>query len=423
MKIRKVLLTLCLFAAAFSVFPARAAQTPKGEISFYYFGDKAEEAAYNTVIEGFNKKYPDVKVKSVVLPSGDDYLKKLTADFAARLPPDVFLINYREYVAYAKRDLIEPVEPYLAKSTILKKGDFYEAPVQAFTRDGALQCMAQNLSSLAVYYNKDLFKKANLAAPTPDWTWDDFLKAAQALTNDTGDPRTRQYGAGIQVQFYRVMPFIWSNGGEIVDNLEKPTKLLIDSPEAKAALQWFADLQVKHKVMPTEVDEKSESSQNRFLAGKLGMFLQSRRFTTTARTIKDFDWDVINLPRSKTSVTVLHTDGFCLSKGGTNKDAAWAFVEYAASAEAQTTLAATGRIVPANKSVANSPAFLDPNAKPANAKIFLDMASKIRLSPNTDNWADIESELNRMIAFVFYGDKTVDQAVEEAIRNTAQFLK
>jgi multiple sugar transport system substrate-binding protein len=374
------------------------------------------------VVEGFNKKYPNVTVKPVVLPDGDEYLKKLTTDFAAAAPPDVFLINYREYVAYAKRGQIEPAAPYLEKSKVIKKDDFYTPSLNAFTREGTLQCMAQNLSSLAVYYNKDLFKKANLALPTPDWTWDDFLKAAQALTKD-GDAKTKQYGAGVQVQFYRLMSFIWSNGGEIVDNQDKPTKLLIDSPEAKAAIQWFADLQAKHKVVPNEIDEKAQSSQNRFLAGTLGMFLQSRRFTTTARGIKDFDWDVVNLPKSKKSVTVLHSDGFCMAKDGKNKDATWAFIEYAVSQEGQTILTGTGRIVPANKAVAESPAYLDPNTKPASAKIFLDMAPNIRLSPNTDNWADIESELNRAVAFAFYGEKTVDQAVADAIKNTQAFLK
>lgn len=424
MKLRKVLLSLFLFAALLSpgLMPANAAQDLKGEVKFYFFGDKSEEAAYGKVVEGFNKKYPGVTVKPVVLPDGEEYLKKLTTDFAAAAPPDVFLINYREYVAYGKRGLIDPVESYLAKSKVIKKDDFYAPSVNAFSREGALQCMAQNLSSLAVYYNKDLFKKANVALPTPEWTWDDFLKAAHALTKD-GDAKTKQYGAGLQVQFYRLMPFIWSNGGEVIDNQDKPTKLLIDSPEAKAAIQWVADLQIKHKVVPSEVDEKAESSQNRFLANKLGMFLQSRRFTTTARGIKDFDWDVVNLPKSKKSVTVLHADGFCMAKDGKNKDATWAFVEYAVSQEGQTILTGTGRIVPANKAVAESPAYLDPNTKPASAKIFLDMAPNIRLSPNNDNWADVESELNRMVGFVFYGEKTVDAAVADAIKNTQQFFK
>lgn len=424
MKFRKLLMIVCLFGIALSALgaPANAAQSPKGDITFYFFGDKQEEGAYNTLVAAYNKKYPDVKVTPVVLPDGADYLKKLTTDFAAGSPPDIFLINYREYVAYAKRGVIEPVGPYLDKSSVLKASDIYDVSLKGFTREGVLQCQAQNLSSLAVYYNKDLFKKANVALPTADWTWDDFVAAAKALTKDTGDAKTKQYGAGLQVQFYRTMPFIWSNGGEIVDNQDKPTKLLIDSPEAKAALQWIADLQVKHKVTPNEIDEKAQSSQNRFLAGTMGMFLQSRRFTTTARGIKDFDWDVAALPKSKKAVTVLHSDGFCMSKAGKNKDAAWSFIEFVASADGQTILSSTGRIVPANKSVANSPAFLDPNTKPANSKVFLDVAPTIRLSPNNDTWADVESELNRMVGFIYYGEKTVDQAVADAIKNSAQFF-
>jgi multiple sugar transport system substrate-binding protein len=398
-------------------------QTPElsGNVTLYFFGDRAEEEAYQAVVTGFNKLYPQIKVNLTVLPDGDNYLKKLTTDFAAGQPPDVFLINYREYVAYAKRNVLTPIQPYLEKSNGIKASDFYTPSQTAFTRNGVLQCMPQNASSLVTYYNKNLFKAAGLPFPTEAWTWDDFLSAAKALTKD-GTPATKQHGAGMQVQFYRFMPFIWSNGGDIADNLDAPKKLLVDSPEAIGALKWFSELQTLHKVMPNEVEERSRSSQNRFLDGRLGMFFQSRRFTTTARTITKFDWDVAPLPKSKQFSTVLHADGFCMSKAGKNQAATWAFIEYAVSVAGQGSLVKTGRIVPLNKSVAESTDFLDPSQKPANSKIFLSVIPTIRLSPNGDSWAETESELTRQFAAAFYGNKTPEQAAADMIKNTERLM-
>ncbi len=47
---------------------------------------------------------------------------------------------------------------------------------------------------------------------------------------------------GIDPQLIRLAPFIWQNGGDIVDNLDHPTRFTLDTPEAKEAFQWFVDL-------------------------------------------------------------------------------------------------------------------------------------------------------------------------------------
>jgi multiple sugar transport system substrate-binding protein len=102
-----------------------------------------------------------------------------------------------------------------------------------------------------VYYNKNLFDQAGVAYPQAGWSWDDFLKAAQALTKDTnGDGATDQYGVGTELEAIRLAPFVWQNGGEIVDDPAKPTRLALDTPAATEAFQWFVDLQVKHHVAP-----------------------------------------------------------------------------------------------------------------------------------------------------------------------------
>ena len=128
----------------------------------------------------------------------------------------------------------KPLGQHLNDSATLKASDYYTQSLAAFTYNGTLQCIPQNISSLAVYYNKDLFTRYNVPVPAASWTWNNFLSAAQALTKDTdGNGSNDIYGMGVDTQLIRLAPFIWSNGGELVDNYDKPTKLLLDTPQAQ----------------------------------------------------------------------------------------------------------------------------------------------------------------------------------------------
>ena len=48
---------------------------------------------------------------------------------------------------------------------MLRRRAYYSKPVEAFTYRGTLQCMPQNLSSLVVYYNRDLFREGRAGRP------------------------------------------------------------------------------------------------------------------------------------------------------------------------------------------------------------------------------------------------------------------
>ena len=118
---------------------------------------------YETAVKAFEDANDNIRVKLIKVADGDDHLAKLTTTFAGGHPPDVFLINYREYAQFVTRGAVAEVDS-LADGRI----DFdlyYEQPLDAFTFDGAIQCMPQNISSLVVYNNTDLFKQAGISRP------------------------------------------------------------------------------------------------------------------------------------------------------------------------------------------------------------------------------------------------------------------
>jgi multiple sugar transport system substrate-binding protein len=362
-----------------------------GTVNFMVFGDPEEIQAYRDVIAAYKNEQPDVEVKLIEASDRDDLIARLSTSFAGGTPPDLFLLNYRFYGQFAARGVLEPVEQRVDDSDVFEQEDFYEPAMKAFRFNDTLTCLPQNISSLVVYYNKDMFKQAGLAEPKEGWTWDDMVSTAKKLTKDAnGDGKKEVHGLGIEASMIRVAPFVWSNGGEIVDSEEKPTHFTLDTPEAQEALDKFLKLHTVDDVIPGDEEREAEDDETRFQNGRMAMVLSSRRSTPTFRTIQKFDWDVAALPQHKEQAGILHSDAYCMTKASKNKDAAWGFMEYALGPEGAPVVAKSGRTVPSLKSVAESDAFLDPTAKPANSQVFLDTIPVIQQVPSISTWPEIE---------------------------------
>jgi multiple sugar transport system substrate-binding protein len=374
-----------------------------GDISFLVFGEPEEIKAFRNVITAFKDAEPEVTVNLIEASDRDDLLARLSTSFAGGKPPDLFLLNYRFYGQFASRDVLEPIQSRLDDSDTFAEEDFYPQALEAFRRDGELICLPQNISSLVVYYNRDLFRRAGVAEPKSGWTWKQMVEKAIRLTSDTDeDGNIDIYGLGVEPEIIRLAPFVWSNGGELVDDEENPTRFTLDTPEAQQAMQAFFDLRDKHLVIPSDQEREAEDEEARFLNGTLGMYMSSRRATPSLRTIKDFDWDIAPLPRHKEQAGILHSDAYCMTRASGNKDAAWRFMEFALGTEGQQITARSGRTVPSLKEIAESGAFLDPAAKPANSRVFLDTIGVIRRVPNISTWPEIEDAAAQIIESGLY---------------------
>ena len=383
------------------------------EIRFQLSGDPEEIVVYESLVKSFEKANPDITVKMVPITEKDDHLQKLATDFSAGDPPEVFLVNFREYSQFVARGGVEAIGPHLEHMDI-SIDDYYEQPVEAFTYEGALQCMPQNISSLVVYVNLKLFKAAGVDLPKEGWSWEDFRAAAVALTK--GDVR----GAGIEPSIIRLAPFVWSNGGEIVDDPDGPTRFTLDDPAAREALEYFVSLVRDDQVVPTEEEiAANEDLETMFAAGKLGMLLSSRRDTPEFREVRELKWDVAPLPVAEQPAGILHSDAYCISEGSDDLDAALEFVSFATGERGETITALGGRTVPSLESVATSGAFLNPAQPPKSSQVFLDGIPNIRATPVIPTWPEIEDVAEEILTRAFYEQGyTVDDAVNDLDEQT-----
>lgn len=408
---------LLLSTACSSLSPAPS--SPEGDgsaVVFQVHGEAEETAVFRTIADEFQRR-SGAGVELVEVGEDEDHIAKLVTAFAGGEPPDVFLINYREYAQFADRGVIEPVGPHLDDIGIdLSK--YYPQPIEAFSYGGTLQCMPQNVSSLVVYLNLKVFRAAGVPVPKNGWTWDDFRRTAQRLTSEG------TYGLGLEPKVIRLAPFVWANGGELVDDLTRPTRFLLDEPAAREALTFLVGLVRDDRVVPSEQEQAAEDLETRFINDKLAMYLGSRKDTPVFREVSGLKWDVAPLPRGRTQAGILHSDAYCISESTDNLEDALELVRYAVGVDGQTIGAFSGRVVPVLRAVATSPAFLDPARPPRHSNVFLDAVSYIRRTPVIPTWPEIEAKTDELMTRLFFDDGySIDRFLRELEKETSGLLR
>jgi multiple sugar transport system substrate-binding protein len=377
-----------------------------GSLTIAAAGGEGEIEALQSLVDAFEAENDGVSVSLDAVESAGDLVTKLTTAFAGGTAPDLFLINYRRMGGFVSQ--IEPV-------TGVDTDGLYAPTTEAFSGGGQLRCLPQNASSLVVYVNPALFDQASVTLPGADWSWDDMLTTARALAAKNIE------AVGFDVELIRLAPFVWSAGGEIVDDPDDPTKVTLGRAPARGAIQFFLDLQ---ETGLDATERAAQPAEEAFAAGKVAMYLDSRRAVPGFRDASGLDFDVRPIPRgSNGRISVLHSDGYCVTKTSKSAAAARAFARYAISPEGGRILAKSGRTVPSLRALAESDAFLDPERKPASSKVWLDQLDRLRPMPNVDHWNDAEGAANGVLELLFAGKKRVDDAIREIEELTASELR
>jgi multiple sugar transport system substrate-binding protein len=378
-------------------------------IDFMVTADAEEAAVYGDLVRAYREK-TGADVRMTPVPDTDGFLQRLSTAYAGRRPPAVWLINHRRLGPYLREGAIDPAGPRLGTEGAPEREELLDVPVQAFTYRGELQCVPQNASNLVVYVNRDRFREAGVPVPQGAWTYDEMLAAARQLKGGGG------HAIGTEASAIRVAPFVWSAGGELVDDDDSPTRFTLDSPAAQRGLDAFLALG-RDGLSPSAAEVEAKPLEERFIDGELAMFLSSRRDVPNFRTIEGFEWDVAGFPTIEREVSVLHADGFCLS-AGPQADAGWRFVAFASGPEGQRILARGGRTVPSLRSVAESPDFLNPTEPPRSSEVFLDQVDVLRRLPTTRDFGQVEQAADLALEEAFYGRISRAELIERIARET-----
>ncbi|TXK80607.1 ABC transporter substrate-binding protein [Paenibacillus sp. N3.4] len=176
-------------AAATNTATATAGAKPV-TLKFHAYGSESQQN-WSKIIEGFQAKYPNVKVDLINLSEKGDtqeYSKKL--DLAAASGEDMDVMMFSEAGMYAQRvalGMVAPLDDYITKEGF-KEPEEYKVDTQL---NGKYYALPGKFNPWYVLLNKDNLKEAGLEVPK-EWTWDQFRDYAKKLTK--GEGATKRYG-------------------------------------------------------------------------------------------------------------------------------------------------------------------------------------------------------------------------------------
>ena len=383
--------TAAATAAPSSGAATNASNASKPKITFLAQSGKASEDRDNPVID----KYKQAQGGNVDVvwggASATEIQQKLLTMIAGGTPPDVFWTHTYINGGLAKRNVPADLNGYIKGDSSFKKDDYYAAALNDFAFGGKQYGLPRETTSTILLYNKTLFDQAKVDPPTADWTWDDFVKAARALTK--GDGASKQFGAaGFQQKGYAYYAFIrvWHEGGDVVSE-DRTKYTLADDPGVKA-MQWIADLVQKDKVHASGADLGGIGADEFFNTGRVAMMPSISVYSAYQKAT--FEWDIQHLPKSPQGkqITRNASAGHSIVAQSKAADTAWSFVSYLASKDVFEHMAKLGLLIPSHKAVAEE-VIGNASGKPKNIKIGLDALGYARPEPVVGDWIGVHGEI------------------------------
>jgi multiple sugar transport system substrate-binding protein len=149
-----------------------------------------------TMIARFNAENPDIHVDvNVVAWPG---YPQLTAQVAARDPPDLVTMHEGVISDYALKGLLEPVDDYLRMAGV-SSGDFTDAARAGVTINGHEYALPWDTHGGLFHVNTALFARAGLmrgGKPVLPNSWDELFAQARQFEARTGKPYLIQSNVG-----------------------------------------------------------------------------------------------------------------------------------------------------------------------------------------------------------------------------------
>ncbi|MDK2924061.1 MAG: alpha,4-digalacturonate transport system substrate-binding protein, partial [Pseudothermotoga sp.] len=336
---------------------------------------------FDLITEQTNRftKQTGEKVVILNLPYYLEYKPKLAAMAKAGSPPDVAReTDLLPWIDYAI-DLKPLVEKYTGMKfeEWLENVSFYKAGFKKlYEKYGKVIGIPYTSDAHAIFYNKEIFKKAGIEPPKDrPWTIDEWYAAMKKI---------KQSGAARYALVYDFSPYRFSNlmyvfGGGIWDRDGK--NIIIDSRESIEALEFFVKLH-DEDLIPKAVWLTGDAPAKYFQNGLAAMYVSGTWMLAQFREQLKFDWGVIMWPYKRERAVM--TGGKYIVPF-TEKGAALAF--FLTNEENLAEFAGKLYLIPDRKDLADKVKIEDPLINEVYAVVMKDLAESTRGSMVPD-WYD-----------------------------------
>ncbi len=360
-------------------------------------------AIYQDLVRKFEARNPGIRVQ-VQNFSSTEYDEKVLVSLAAGVGPDVMYIHYSRFPEYAAKRLLLPLKSYMDADKFDPKW-YFPSTIEQFTFGGRSDyAIPRETSSIALFFNKDLFAQAGLAEPDDSWTYDQLYSAAKQLVRDVnGDGQIDQYGMEAPSVWYLRINTVWAFGGDLLDQARRT--FVMNGEGGTRAIQWIADL-IRNGVAPPVGNTNFQwrkGNVGMMFGGFWDIILQGRN--------AGFAWDVAMLPKGPAGRFVrTATGGHAVLASTKHPEAAYRLARFLSSGEAIMALATQGTIIPAFREAAYSAEFL--KGIPAHRRVFVDALAYGRVDPVTTVWNTMLTQIDQALAPVWQGSKSAREALD-----------
>jgi multiple sugar transport system substrate-binding protein len=277
-----------------------------------------------------------------------------------------------------------------------------------------------------VFYNRRAFDQAGLKPPPNAWTWDDFLRAARDLTRPApgGAGQSGQWGTALEplADFY--YPWLWGAGGDDVEPTRETSS--IDQAPAVEALQWLADLRLKHQVAPP-AGELSDPL-GAFAAGKVAMWYgpaDAELDLTRGAGAHPLDFAIAPQPKGKTGQHGgYRPEVVILAANAPHPDDGWELLQYLVDVETQRLELEDGLWLPQAKAIVGGDAYQHPAGPPYDRRPGIPGALLRARSPIILPRGDeMRAAALRELAPLWQGQRGAQDAASQAAQAVTAIMK
>lgn len=333
--------------------PAAPAATQPAElapatIKVWYSISGTNGQFFESQVQAFMAKYPNIKVELTYTGSYADSATKISAAKLAGNSPDIAITSASQLYTgedgnfSMETDVLDPE---------FNIDDVRPGILEYANYRGRLAAVPFSISTQVIYYNKDLAAKAGYdLEANPPKTWDEFLTVAKAIQNAS---TKGTYGFDTSDAKWLVKNMLYQNGNEIVrmDSEGNVTPVFADESGIEVARFW-ARL-IDEKVM---AKSQHDNAENKFLSGKLVFIAAtSNRIAKWAESVQ-FNIGAIEMPYFKEQKVALGGSTATIMTTDPDRHAAsWALLKFLLNTENQTAYALTTGYLPIRESSLDIP--------------------------------------------------------------------
>ncbi len=363
------------------------------------------------IVPLFEKENLGVKIEVQQIPWSAAHEKLVTA-VVGKVLPDVSQMGTTWMSEFFVMGALENLDEYIKNSQIVKLENYFKGSLDTCLFDNKIYGIPWYVDVRVLFYRKDLYEKFNV---NPPQSWDEMVSIGEKLIEKDKDGKIVSYPYTISIHWQEICPFIWQNGGELVDLKTKKVKFI--SPEVKEAIRFFVNLR-KDLCPTTTLGDLIYA----FRTGQVKSFFSGPYMVEVLKKQAPEitgKWSVALMPKKKTRTSFVGGSNLVIFKNSKNKDLAWKFIEFLSGPEIQVEWYKITSDLPSVRSAWENEIL----AKDPVLKVFHQQLEDAKSPPNIPKWEQIAEVLHQKVEEIIVGGKDIDLALKEAEQKAKEIIK